>query len=350
MEAAPKAAVVSSRRRPSSHSQQPPGAAPRVRHRGAHAALPALGRHRRVRELDRPGRSRVPRLRAHRRRAPRLAPRPAGEGIAPGRPAARGNWRGGLCRARPVGGACGGKLPGAGRARSLPARGARALRAGAGVARVGLGRDSRVGRSGCRSLDRGGRSPFSGSPRYGSPRCSRFSRSSCLPARTRPSSSLEFLPAVLIAGWMGVVAFALLKDHAAAWVFFGAIAFGGARTASMLAQPAASDQMAGWVGVALIVLAVAGLLLKLRVRAREMGLDGVHGDEQRLRDLLVGQALGGEVDDAPLGRRQLPGRARAAGADARELGPCASAQPAEPERVERAAARLERGARGAPLA
>jgi hypothetical protein len=43
-------------------------------------------------------------------------------------------------------------------------------------------------------------------------------------------------------------------------VFFGAIAFGGARAASMLAQPAAPDQMAGLVGVALIVLAVVGVV------------------------------------------------------------------------------------------
>ena len=57
--------------------------------------------------------------------------------------------------------------------------------------------------------------------------------------------ALDFVPPILLVGWMAVVAFALLRDHAAAWVFFGAISFGGARAASMLAQPAAPDQAAG---------------------------------------------------------------------------------------------------------
>ena len=83
-------------------------------------------------------------------------------------------------------------------------------------------------------------------------------------ARSPLEFALDFLPAVLLAGWMAVVGFLLLKDHAAAWVLFGAIAFGGAGAASMLAQPAAADQMAGWGGVALLAVTVAWLLFPRR--------------------------------------------------------------------------------------
>jgi hypothetical protein len=51
-----------------------------------------------------------------------------------------------------------------------------------------------------------------------------------------------------------------LKDHVAAWVLFGALAFGGRAAAAILGQTAAADRTAGWVGVALIAIAVVGLL------------------------------------------------------------------------------------------
>ena len=64
----------------------------------------------------------------------------------------------------------------------------------------------------------------------------------------------------------------------------------------------------------------------------EMRLDGAHGDEQRLRDLLVRAALGRQLDDAPLGRRQLAARRRPPRADAGEL----RARLARPSRASRA--------------
>ena len=76
-------------------------------------------------------------------------------------------------------------------------------------------------------------------------------------------SALEFAGGLagsaLTACWLAVAAFALLRDHAAAWVFFGALAFGGAAASRLLAQPAAPDRAAGFVGLALV--AAAALLL-----------------------------------------------------------------------------------------
>ena len=59
---------------------------------------------------------------------------------------------------------------------------------------------------------------------------------------------------------------------------------------------------------------------ELRVGVREVHLDRVHGDEERLRDLLVREPLRRQLGDAPLGGRQLAAGARPARADARELG------------------------------
>jgi hypothetical protein len=83
------------------------------------------------------------------------------------------------------------------------------------------------------------------------------------------------LPALAVAVWLGVVAFVLLKDHVAAWVLFGALAFGGRAAAALLGQSAAADRAAGWVAVALIAVAVIGLL----AGKREAGtaLDGATG-------------------------------------------------------------------------
>ncbi len=63
-----------------------------------------------------------------------------------------------------------------------------------------------------------------------------------------------------MAGWLGFCVFALLKDHAAAWVLFGALYFGGMRAAELLAQPAAQDRAAGWSVAILVILAAAALL------------------------------------------------------------------------------------------
>ncbi|MEO8430551.1 MAG: lysostaphin resistance A-like protein [Acidobacteriota bacterium] len=65
---------------------------------------------------------------------------------------------------------------------------------------------------------------------------------------------------LLMAGWLAISAFALLRDHAAAWVFFGALAFGGSAASRLLAQPAAADRAAGWVGIALLAAAALALV------------------------------------------------------------------------------------------
>ena len=69
----------------------------------------------------------------------------------------------------------------------------------------------------------------------------------------------EYLPGLLIALWLAVAAFGLLRDHAAAWALFGLMAFGGRAALEVLVQPAAADQAAG--GFALVLLALAGVAL-----------------------------------------------------------------------------------------
>ncbi len=69
----------------------------------------------------------------------------------------------------------------------------------------------------------------------------------------------EYLPGLLIALWLAVAAFGLLRDHAAAWALFGLMAFGGRAALEVLAQPAPADQAAG--GFALVLLALAGVAL-----------------------------------------------------------------------------------------
>jgi hypothetical protein len=64
----------------------------------------------------------------------------------------------------------------------------------------------------------------------------------------------------------------------------------------------------------------ACLDVELAVAVGEVHLDGAEGDEEGLRDLLVGVALGGELDDAELGggERIAAGLCDAAGAGAGE--------------------------------
>ena len=69
----------------------------------------------------------------------------------------------------------------------------------------------------------------------------------------------DYLPGLLMAVWLGVCAFLLLRDHAAAWVLFGLFAFGGRGALELLGQPAAADRAAG--GFAVVLLLVAGFVL-----------------------------------------------------------------------------------------
>jgi hypothetical protein len=81
----------------------------------------------------------------------------------------------------------------------------------------------------------------------------------------------EFLaglvPDLLVALWIGLCAFLLLRDHPAAWIFFGALAYGSRAVLELLSQPAAADRSAGWSALLMIFLALAALLWKRRTRA-----------------------------------------------------------------------------------
>jgi hypothetical protein len=87
-------------------------------------------------------------------------------------------------------------------------------------------------------------------------------------ARSLPELAASFLPEVLLAAWVAFCAFSLLRDHAAAWVIFGALAFGGMRAAELLAQPAPPDRVAGWTVAVLCLLAATALLAGRREEAR----------------------------------------------------------------------------------
>lgn len=91
-------------------------------------------------------------------------------------------------------------------------------------------------------------------------------------ARSAAEFAAEFLPEVLMAGWLAFCVFGLLKDHAAAWVMFGALYFGGMRAAELLSQPAAQDRAAGWSVVVLVILAAAALLAGRREPAESSGV------------------------------------------------------------------------------
>jgi hypothetical protein len=64
---------------------------------------------------------------------------------------------------------------------------------------------------------------------------------------------------------MAFCAFRLLSDSPAAWLLFGALAFGGASAADLLSQPAAADKALGWASLVLLAL---GVLLLLRRERR----------------------------------------------------------------------------------
>jgi hypothetical protein len=73
-------------------------------------------------------------------------------------------------------------------------------------------------------------------------------------------------PLVTVA-WLALVTLLLLKDHVGAWVLFGAFAFGGRAAADLIAQPAVADALAGWIGLALVLLFAAALLAGRRQEA-----------------------------------------------------------------------------------
>jgi hypothetical protein len=85
-------------------------------------------------------------------------------------------------------------------------------------------------------------------------------------ARSAGEFAAEWIPEILIAAWLAFSAFGLLRDHAAAWVLFGAFFFGGLRAVELLSQPAPPDRAAGWTVVILVLLAAAALLAGRRRR------------------------------------------------------------------------------------
>src|SRR3954453_12521139 len=89
---------------------------------------------------------------------------------------------------------------------------------------------------------------------------------------------------------------------------------------------------------------------ELRVHAREVGLEGVHADEERVRDLLVRAPRRRQFGDAPLGGAELARRPRAARADARELSARVLRPARRAERNELVHRPLERAPRRTPAA
>jgi membrane protease YdiL (CAAX protease family) len=85
-------------------------------------------------------------------------------------------------------------------------------------------------------------------------------------ARSVGEFAAAWIPEILMAAWLAFVAFGLLKDHAAAWVFFGALYFGGLRAGELLVQPAPPDRAAGWTVIVLVLLAAAALVAGRRQR------------------------------------------------------------------------------------
>lgn len=76
-----------------------------------------------------------------------------------------------------------------------------------------------------------------------------------------------YLPDVAALVWLAFCAFVLLADHAAAWVLFGALAFGGPAVADLLVQGAAEDRAAGWGALVLTVAAAVAWIAGRRDRS-----------------------------------------------------------------------------------
>ncbi len=79
-----------------------------------------------------------------------------------------------------------------------------------------------------------------------------------------PHSALELAAdlagSLAILAWMSVCAFLLLRDHIAAWVLFGAAAFGAPAAVRLLSQPARPDVLAGTAGLLLLGAAAVALI------------------------------------------------------------------------------------------
>ncbi len=85
---------------------------------------------------------------------------------------------------------------------------------------------------------------------------------------SRPGEfAAAYLPDVATLAWLAFCALVLLGDHAAAWVFFGALALGGPAVGDLLSQGAAADRVAGWGAAALLAVAVVALVAGRREAA-----------------------------------------------------------------------------------
>jgi len=84
----------------------------------------------------------------------------------------------------------------------------------------------------------------------------------CLPTSFHSGVELigTALPGLLTAAWVFFCAFFILRDHAAAWVFFGTFASGVPAAARLLAQPAAADRIAGASAFVLLAVAVTAVV------------------------------------------------------------------------------------------
>lgn len=85
-----------------------------------------------------------------------------------------------------------------------------------------------------------------------------------------PEFLASFGTPVVVVAYLAVMTCFLLKDHVGAWVLFGAFAFGGRAAAALLSQPAAEDQAAGGIGVALVLIAAIALLAGRRQGLAEL--------------------------------------------------------------------------------
>ena len=83
-----------------------------------------------------------------------------------------------------------------------------------------------------------------------------------LPSAPRSGTELagELARSLVLLVWFGLSAFVLLRDHVAAWVLYGAAAFGLPAAARMLSEPAPPDRLAGALGLLLVAAAVAALI------------------------------------------------------------------------------------------
>jgi hypothetical protein len=78
---------------------------------------------------------------------------------------------------------------------------------------------------------------------------------------SRPGEfAAAYLPDAATLAWLAFCALVLLADHAAAWVFFGALALGGPAVSDLLSQGAPADRSAGWAAAALLAIGVVALV------------------------------------------------------------------------------------------